>query len=461
MFQILRVNMASRRCTFETIPPIYIGMGGRGLVSAILSKEVPPGSSSLTPHNKLVFAPGLLTASPILPKKYLAAGSVSPVTGGLKTSISGGLVAHQLMQSGILGLVIEDTAPQECWLQLEIRHNEARLSPSPIVGLGNNAAIAALQKNHGNSASHITIGPAGENRLPAANIAFSGQEGSPLHLAGQGGMGAVMGSRGLKSISVIPTSKKCCPMHNLQAFDEAAHRLAEALNVSGKVSHPPAREANFGPTEPLVQQENTTSTARDKGCLSCRLCDRAFATRQKKHTGKSAAYTALWGMETGESHKALRAQFDLLCNDMGVDSFAISAAALEALKKGTLQREDIATVVQAIKNTAKPAPLANLLLGTPGACAQGYHRGRATPTASRVSAAFADTVGICTFAARAALHNPQARTALVDMLQAQYGWDLPANYAISLGPRILELEEAYNSQIVTANNNCVQHPFRT
>lgn len=62
MHKILRVNMATKSCVFEDVPSDYAGLGGRGLTSTIVSREVPATCTPLGPHNKLVLAPGLLAA---------------------------------------------------------------------------------------------------------------------------------------------------------------------------------------------------------------------------------------------------------------------------------------------------------------------------------------------------------------------------------------------------------------
>jgi aldehyde:ferredoxin oxidoreductase len=41
----------------------YTGMGGRGLTSAIIAKEVPPLCHPLSADNKLVIAPGMLSGT--------------------------------------------------------------------------------------------------------------------------------------------------------------------------------------------------------------------------------------------------------------------------------------------------------------------------------------------------------------------------------------------------------------
>ena len=60
MCKLLRVNMTDLSVKTEDIHEDYKGLGGRGLTSAIVAKEVEPTCSPIGPNNKLVFAPGLL-----------------------------------------------------------------------------------------------------------------------------------------------------------------------------------------------------------------------------------------------------------------------------------------------------------------------------------------------------------------------------------------------------------------
>ena len=60
MPKIIRVNMSDLSVKNEEVPEAFAGFGGRGLTSAVISNEVEPSCNPIGPHNKLVFAPGLL-----------------------------------------------------------------------------------------------------------------------------------------------------------------------------------------------------------------------------------------------------------------------------------------------------------------------------------------------------------------------------------------------------------------
>ena len=69
--------------------------------------EVPPTCEPLGMYNKLVFAPGLLTATAASNSGRLSAGFKSPLTGGIKESNAGGTAAQNLERLGIKALIIE------------------------------------------------------------------------------------------------------------------------------------------------------------------------------------------------------------------------------------------------------------------------------------------------------------------------------------------------------------------
>ena len=113
--EILRVNMTDQSIKSENTPDEYRFLGGRGLTSSIIHNEVPAQSDALGPDNKLVFAPGYLTATPLVNTGRLSIGAKSPLTGGIKESNVGGAVAYALARIGIVAVIIEGAAPEGCF----------------------------------------------------------------------------------------------------------------------------------------------------------------------------------------------------------------------------------------------------------------------------------------------------------------------------------------------------------
>src|SRR5512147_2767092 len=104
---IYRVNMTNLTTTMEEVPEQWKKLGGRGLTSTIIAEEVKPTCHPLGKYNKLVFAPGLLSATPCANSGRLSAGAKSPLTGGIKEANSGGTACQNLARLGVKALVIE------------------------------------------------------------------------------------------------------------------------------------------------------------------------------------------------------------------------------------------------------------------------------------------------------------------------------------------------------------------
>lgn len=203
MAKIIRVNMGKGAVTIESVPEKYQMLGGRGLISQLLLDEIDPACDPLGDENKLIIAPGLLGGTKVSTSGRISIGAKSPLTGGIKEANSGGVVGRQLSRLGIKAVVIEGKPAEKARYVLKIDNNGATLAPADVLaGKGNYETVELLGKEHGSKAGFITIGPAAEMQLNASAIAISDMEGMPNRFAGRGGMGAVMGSKGLKAIVI-------------------------------------------------------------------------------------------------------------------------------------------------------------------------------------------------------------------------------------------------------------------
>ena len=107
MPKLIRVNMSDQIVKYEDLPEAYIGLGGRGLTSAIISGEVEPSCNAIGPHNKLIFAPGLLSGTNCANSGRISVGGKSPLTGGIKEANSGGQAGGYLARLDISAIIIE------------------------------------------------------------------------------------------------------------------------------------------------------------------------------------------------------------------------------------------------------------------------------------------------------------------------------------------------------------------
>ena len=351
--------MAAKTCVFEDIPEEYAGLGGRALTSTIVAREVNPICTPLGPHNKLVFAPGLLGATNSPNGNRISVGCKSPLTEGIKESNSGGQPGGHLAKLGIMAIIVEDMATEGEWWQLELSKDSAKLVPSTVAGLNNFDAVATLVETYGDKCSYVTIGRAGEFKLTAASIAFTDRELRPMRHAGRGGVGAVMGSKGLKAIIINPEGGKNHPLADEKAFREASKRFAKALTehpITGKglaeygtgvlvnILHEAGGlpTANFtvgqfdkhegvsGETMNRLTKERGGEGAVAHGCMSgCIIrCSGLFPDKQGKFQSKWPEYETLWsfGPHSGISDIDAVSRFDYMCDDIGVDTIDVGVA---------------------------------------------------------------------------------------------------------------------------------------
>ncbi|MCH8890075.1 MAG: aldehyde ferredoxin oxidoreductase [Myxococcales bacterium] len=204
--QLIRVDMSDHTVSIEPYPDAWKFLGGRALSARILLEECDPECDPLGPDNVLVFAPGVLAGTAAPTSGRLSVGGKSPLTNGIKEANVGGNPGQDLMKLGYRGIIVKgQPADADRRYALEVTASGARLVPADEhKGKWNYALIEDLAQSYSKTASFISIGPAGEMRLKGASVACTDdeQDRHPARHAGRGGLGAVMGSKGLKYISV-------------------------------------------------------------------------------------------------------------------------------------------------------------------------------------------------------------------------------------------------------------------
>jgi len=201
--QIARVDMSSAKVTSEPLPDAYQIIGGRGMIAKIMNNEVPPDCDPLGPANKLIVAAGPLAGTMAPQLGRICLGCKSPLTFGIKKSNVGGPAAQKLDRLGIRAIIVEGAPQDGRWYVLRISKEGGSLEPADeYLGMKNYQLADELHKKYGEKTTLITIGIAGERGYKAASIALGDIYGDPSRTAGRGGIGAVMGSKGLKAICI-------------------------------------------------------------------------------------------------------------------------------------------------------------------------------------------------------------------------------------------------------------------
>lgn len=204
--RLIRVDMSDQTVSIEPYPDEWKLLGGRALSARILLEECDPHCDPLGADNLLVLAPGVLAGSAAPTSGRLSVGGKSPLTGGIKEANVGGNPGQDLMKLGYRGIIVKgQPADAEGRYALEVTADRVRLVPADEhKDKWNYALIDDLAKSYSKTTSFISIGPAGEMRLKGASVACTDadQQRHPARHAARGGLGAVMGSKGLKYISI-------------------------------------------------------------------------------------------------------------------------------------------------------------------------------------------------------------------------------------------------------------------
>jgi len=198
---IWRVNTRTQTLKMESVPEAWSRLGGRGLIARIMLDEVDAKCDPLGAGNKLIFAPGLLVGHMLSSTDRISIGGKSPLTGGIKEANAGGRTGYHMAFMGIHALIIEDQPKEDGYWILYLSMKGAKWEKADnLAGLGVYDTAAKLLEKYGDKVAIALIGPGGEMRMKSAGIQNIDKDKIPSRIAARGGLGAVMGSKGLKAI---------------------------------------------------------------------------------------------------------------------------------------------------------------------------------------------------------------------------------------------------------------------
>ena len=379
--RLLRVNLSEESFSEEKIPdeiyPRYLG--GKGLGTYLMLKEISPGVDPLSDKNRLIFAVGPVTDTRMWSNSRYGVFSKSPLTGIYGESYAGGKVAPQMKRCGYDAIILEGKSERPVYLEISDQgvkfHNAAHLWGKETYS----AEDALLKEVKVKDAQAIVIGPAGENLVRFALI-----ENNYWRSAGRCGMGAVMGSKNVKGI--VFHGRAECEIADPEFLKDIIKRIADkGRNDRGAASYRklgtpmmvavgnaagsfPTRywsEGSFENWQSLsadYMQENFE--VKSKACPNCFLsCGKLSTIKKGPHRGLTIegpefeTIYALGGLNCLNSLEEV-AYLNDLCDRLGVDTMTagnVTAFAIEAKKRGKIdydidygQTEKIAELLKLI-----------------------------------------------------------------------------------------------------------------
>jgi benzoyl-CoA reductase subunit BamB len=174
-------------------------LGGLGTNARILWERVPPETDPFSPDNLLIFGSGLLGGTPAVGANRTVVSTFSPQTKLMAFSMMGGFWAPELKYAGYDKVILRGKSPDLVYLWINNDKVEIR-DASHLKGKGSLETSEIIRKELKEPKAQVaSIGMAGENRVYFSSI----EQGRSS--ASRGGLGAVMGDKGVKAIVVRGT----------------------------------------------------------------------------------------------------------------------------------------------------------------------------------------------------------------------------------------------------------------
>lgn len=369
--KIFRVDMSKLSFIQEEVPEEWRLLGGRALTSAVIAKEVDPTCHPLSNKNKLVFAPGLLAGTMAGNSGRLSVGSKSPLTGGIKESNAGGTAAQRLAKLGVKALIVEGIPEGDQWYCIHVHKDGVEIKEeTELLGKGNYEVMHTMTSRYGENTGVMSIGQGGEHKVLTANISVKDPKGK-IRSAGRGGLGAVMGSKRIKFITLDDNDGAGIEIQNKEKFKEAAqifnkgllshpvsgdalpkygtNVLVNILNEAGGLPTKNFRMGQFDGAEQICGEtmyKNIKDRKGDSthGChVGCIIrCSQTYNDKDGKYLTSGFEYETIWGFGAGCTVDDLDiiAEIDHECDDVGIDTIEMAGSMMVVMEAGVLKWGD-------------------------------------------------------------------------------------------------------------------------
>jgi len=376
--RLLHIDLTHGTCEPLRLDTEYTDdyIGGRGLGARYLADLLPEDTDPFSPRNPAILMAGPLTATEAYSCHKYEWVTMSPLTGTYLCSNCGGRLGVNLRTAGYDGLVIVGRAKEPQLLVITEQDVDLR-SADTLWGKTVSATQSLLARQLGRNAAVGCIGPSAE---PPRAVRFASFHDGQ-RTAGRGGLGAVLGTKYLKAIAVIPGSMEV-PVHDAADLHDMLPDLArdisrdritgdalpdvgsmiwmDALAMGGAL---PARnyQASFGYADiegrldsetyrtEFTQSPSDGGSVADASCHRCPLHSAKLCKPQAGNgqPGKGPEFQSAWALGINLGILDFRPLITCygICNDMGVDAISLGGTigfAMECCQRGLLSREHIA-----------------------------------------------------------------------------------------------------------------------
>jgi len=391
---ILRVNTRTGEVRTAPCSEDELRWGGRSLIAHLMLRDVRPTCDALGRDNKLIVASGWLGDTVVTTAGRCSVGGKSPLTGGVKEANVGGEPGKQLARLGLRALILEDAPEKPEPRVLWVGKDKCEILSAPeLRGAEVETTFNLLRRRFGEGIAFFCIGPAGEMCLGAAAIATTDRTGAQARFAARGGLGAVMGSKGIKAIVFDDTGARPEPAHDPEGLSAASREVWQILHDDPKTQNRhdfgtpavlaicdslgvlPTRNFQAGHFEEFeaISGERVADLIVGRGgegergllCVrGCNIqCSNVFPDAQGKTLVASLQYEnlGLLGSNCGIGDVDEVARLNHLCNQVGVDTIEAGAAIGVAMEAGVIPFGDAKGAKDLVRQIGQGTPLGRIL----------------------------------------------------------------------------------------------------
>jgi aldehyde:ferredoxin oxidoreductase len=365
--RILFVDVSSGKSRTEPVSEAMARslLGGNGFAARLLLDHVPAHIDAYDPANAVVFAVGPVTDTTVPGNSRACVAAKSPLTGLFFDSTFGGRWPVTMKRTGFDALVITGKAREPVYIKVTEAGAECKPARA-LWGKSTRDAVHAIQAAEGGETDVMAIGPAGERLVRYASMGtyWRNREG----FAGRGGIGAVLGSKNVKAVTVagsrkteiadaallkglLDTQREPLTTGTKALSTYGTPFLVKPINTLGALGAYNLRQEVFAEALAISGEEmHAHYHDRDTTCLKCPVaCGKQYEIRDGELNGlkaKMPEYETIFafGSMLGNAHAASLTKANDLCDLLGLDTITMGvtlAFVCEALERGWLTPAEV------------------------------------------------------------------------------------------------------------------------
>ncbi len=333
----------------------------------------------------------------------ISAGAKSPLTGGIKEANAGSEWPAALAAMRIKALIVEGQPKEKdeywmvtlAWDAEEGKPKVEFLPAKQYVGLTTQESFDQVYERFG-KVTIAGIGRSGEYRYCNAGIVFDDLEHRATRYSGRGGLGSVMGSKGLKFILIKRKGAPGVEIADKALFEEGRKKMTEALrthdiskpkgglntygtavlvNIMNEAGGLPTRNFSSGRFEqaPNIAGEAIFEGNKERlgkelynhacspGCII--QCSNTWHKPDGTEHASCVEYESAWalGANCGVGDLDDVAELVRLCNEYGLDTIETGTTLAVAMETGVAEFGDGKKAIELVHEMGKGTPLGRIL----------------------------------------------------------------------------------------------------